>query len=522
MIILSARQMQELDRATIHEIGIPGIVLMENAGRGMYQKILELMPEARGKRITVLAGRGNNGGDGFVIARYFHLAGARVATLLFSRADKVQGDAKTNLEALKKTGAVVREITTEEQWLEAGSDFRHAGIIIDALLGTGLSFEVSGLLRKVIESVNELGSAFVASVDIPSGIDATTGAVLGAAVRARLTCTFALPKRGLVLHPGVEYAGRLEVIDISIPIGLAAAEPAEYLLDDAMLAGSLAARGPDSHKGTYGHGLILAGSPGKTGAAAMTAQAAMRSGAGLITLGVPASLNAILEAKINEAMTEPLPEESGGFLGQLSWPKVEKLLAGKSAVAIGPGLGDHRETGALLSRIIEASTAPIVIDADGLNVLAGTLISLKSLKAAAVLTPHPGEMARLTGRATHEIQADRIGCARDFAEKFKVIVVLKGSRTVIAAPDGSAYVNPTGNPGMASGGMGDALTGLITGLIAQGLDPLKAALLGVYVHGGIGDAIAAGCGELGILASDIIERIPAALARFVVKRGAEN
>ena len=516
MKIVSARQMQELDRATISGIGIPGAVLMENAGRGMYEKILKIFPGAPGRRVAVLCGRGNNGGDGFVIARCFHAAGGRVTAFLFAETGKVSGDARVTLEALKKIGGQVREIADEAQWRQAAPELQHAGLIIDALLGTGLSAEVQGLYRTVIEDINNLTGAAVAAVDIPSGIDATTGAVLGVAVRAHLTCTFGLPKRGLVLHPGAEYAGRLEVVDIGIPHGLvAAAGINEYLLDEAMLAGALPQRKPDSHKGTYGHGLILAGSSGKTGSAAMAAQAAMRAGAGLVTLGVPASLNPVLEAKITEAMTEPLPEEVGGFLGSLSLPRITELLQGKSVIAVGPGMGDHKETAVLMSWIISAAPAPIIIDADGLNMIARNVEMLGRLKVAAVITPHPGEMARLTGLPASEVQADRIGCARKFAQQYKVIVVLKGSRTVIAAPDGSAYVNPTGNPGMASGGMGDALTGMITGLIAQGLDPLKAAQLGVYVHGLIGDAIAVERGELGILATDIIERIPAALSRFV-------
>jgi NAD(P)H-hydrate epimerase len=356
----------------------------------------------------------------------------------------------------------------------------------------------------------------VVAVDVPSGIDATTGAVLGAAVKAHLTCTFGLAKKGIVIHPGAGYAGRLENIDIGIPAELVAAiDSNEYLLDEAMLAGIVPARKPDSHKGNYGHALILAGSPGKTGAAALAAQAAMRAGAGLVTVGLPASLNPILEVKLTEAMTEPLPEESGGFLGARALPRITELLQGKSVVAIGPGMGDHKETAVLMNWILEASPAPIVIDADGLNLLARNIGALGRLKVPAVLTPHPGEMMRLTGKTTQQVQADRIGCARELARKCKVIVVLKGSRTVIAAPDGSIYINPTGNPGMASGGMGDALTGLITGLIAQGIGPLKASLLAVYVHGGIGDAIAAERSPIGILATDIIERIPAALAGFV-------
>ena len=516
MKIVSARQMQELDRATISDFGIPGAVLMENAGRGTYEKIVEKAPDATGKRIAVLCGRGNNGGDGFVIARCFHNEGASVTAFLFADSGKVSGDALTNLEAFKEAGGRVIHITDEAQWRQAAPDIQQAGIIIDGLLGTGLSAEVRGLYRSAIESINAMSGATVVAVDIPSGIDATTGAVLGAAVKARLTCTFGLAKKGLVIHPGAAYAGRLEIIDIGIPAELVEAiDSKEYLLDEAMLAGSIPSRRPDTHKGAYGHALIFAGSPGKTGAAALCAQAAMRAGAGLVTVGAPASLNPILEAKLSEPMTEQLPEEFGGFLGACSWQRASALLQGKSAVAVGPGIGDRQETAAFVAKLIETASAPLVIDADGLNAIARDAGVLNKLQAPAVLTPHPGEMARLTGKTTQQVQADRIGCGREFAQKYNVIVVLKGSRTVIAAPDGSVYVNPTGNPGMASGGMGDALTGLITGLIAQGLDPLKASLLSVYVHGMIGDDIARERAPLGILATDIIDRIPAALARFV-------
>ena len=516
MKIVSARQMQELDRATISDFGIPGAVLMENAGRGTYEKILEKAPDAAGRQIAVLCGRGNNGGDGFVIARYFHNAGARVTAYLFADQDTVSGDALLNLEAFKEAGGRFIQITDEPQWLEAAPDIQQAGIIIDGLLGTGLSSEVRGLYRNAIESISAASGALVVAVDIPSGIDATTGAVLGAAVKAHLTCTFGLAKKGLVVHPGAQYAGHIEIIDIGIPAELIESRGInEYLLDEAMLAGVLPARKPDSHKGDYGHGLILAGSPGKTGAAALCAQAAMRAGTGLVTLGVPASLNPVLEAKTTEAMTEPLPEEAGGFLGPLALPRITELFEGKTAVAVGPGMGDHVKTAVLMRWIIEVAAVTLVVDADGLNILARNVEALRKLKAPAVLTPHPGEMSRLMGLPTHAVQADRMGCAQKFAQQYKVIVVLKGSRTVIAAPDGSVYVNPTGNPGMASGGMGDALTGLITGLIAQGIDPLKASLLAVYVHGMIGDDIAAERAPLGILATDIIERIPAALARFV-------
>ncbi|MEI6127131.1 MAG: NAD(P)H-hydrate epimerase, partial [Pseudomonadota bacterium] len=304
MHVVTAGQMQELDRKTITERGIPGLQLMENAGRGTFEQIKRYFPEALGKNIVVLCGRGNNGGDGFVIGRYLLQEGARVKVFLFSSADKVSGDARTNLQAYEQTGGCIQEIADEAQWNHARGDMEYAGIIVDALLGTGLSSEVSGLYKHVIEDINAQSHARVVSVDIPSGIDATTGRVLGAAVQAHLTCTFGLPKRGLLVYPGASHAGSLEIIDIGIPQELIEKEGLqEFLVDEPLLRGAISGRNPDSHKGSYGHVLILAGSPGKTGAAAMTARAAMRAGAGLVTLGVPRTLNPILEVKLTEAMT---------------------------------------------------------------------------------------------------------------------------------------------------------------------------------------------------------------------------
>ncbi len=515
MKIVSAQQMQELDRRAI-ACGIPGIELMENAGRGTFEKIRQYFPGALTQGTVVLCGRGNNGGDGFVIARHLHAAGARVKAFLLAPADRVSGDARTNLEAYRRIGGALQEIIDAAQWRSAAPEMRGSGLIVDALLGTGLSAEVTGLYRTVIEEINAAASARIVSVDIPSGIDATTGAVLGAAVRAHLTCTFALPKRGLLVAPGASHTGMREVIDIGIPPELVRDVAAqEFLLDEQSLRGALPSRPYDAHKGSFGHVLIVAGSTGKTGAAALAGRAAMRAGAGLVTVAAPAALNHILEAKLTEVMTEPLPDSGAGVLGMAALPRLQEIVQGKSLVAIGPGLGAGDETAAVVHRFLEQLAVPALIDADGLNALARNTDVLKRLRAPVVLTPHPGEMARLAGISTQEVQQDRIGSAGAFARRHGVLVVLKGALSIIAEPEGRVFISTAGNPGMASGGMGDALTGLIAGLAAQGLPLSAAARLGVFAHGRIGDRIAREKAPIGILATDIIERIPEELRCFI-------
>lgn len=516
MYVVTAKQMQELDRKTINDIGIPGIVLMENAGMGTFKQIIGYFPDVHRKRIVILCGRGNNGGDGFVIARYFYNAGCDVKAFLLSSIDKVSGDAKTSMDVYQHMGGSVKEITDEKQWGRVRADIMHAGLLVDALLGTGLSSEVRGLYRRVIEDIRAASRIPVVSVDIPSGIDATTGKILGTAVKASLTCTFGLPKRGLLLFPGVSNVGNLEVIDIGIPKLLIEKEGIkEYLLDESFFKGIIPRRKPESHKGTYGHVFILAGSPGKTGAAAMAAQSAMRAGAGLVTLGVPQSLNHILESKVTEVMTEPIPDSGEGFLGVDSWDRLQAILKGKTVVAIGPGISDRDETAQLVFKVLKSAEVPVIVDADGLNAIAKNTAILKKIKAPVVLTPHPGEMARLMGISTQDVQNDRVENARKFSIQYKAVVVLKGARTIIAEPGGKIYINPTGNPGMASGGMGDILTGIISGLVAQGLSPLASSQLSVYVHGLIGDLFARERAEIGILATDLIDRIPETLKSFM-------
>ncbi len=518
MYIVTADQMKELDRRTIHEIGIPGAVLMENAGRGTVEEILCRFSYQKNGPVHVLCGRGNNGGDGFVIARYFLNYGAEVNVYLFTSTERVQGDAGINLEAYRNMGGRVLEIEDEDAFNSVKDELGRAGIIVDALLGTGLSSEVKGLCRAVIDQLNSFKNIPIVSVDVPSGLDATTGKILGSAVKAVLTCTYGLPKIGHFTYPGRENTGELEVIDIGIPESLIKASGIKtFLLEEDDFMGLIHARKPDTHKGTYGHVLVLAGSPGKTGAASLAGHAAMRAGAGLVTLGVPDSLRCVVEEKTKEVMTESLPDVDGGYLGIDSWQKLAEMLKSKSAVAVGPGLSDRAETGELVLKLIEEADVSLVIDADGLNLLAKNKDVLKKAKKSPVLTPHPGEMSRLTGLSVREIQENRISVASSFAKEYGVILVLKGASTIIAEPKGKTFINTTGNPGMAGGGMGDVLTGFIASLIAQGISSLNAARMAVFIHGAIGDFIAEKRAETGILASDITEKIPEFLKQYIEK-----
>jgi NAD(P)H-hydrate epimerase len=383
---------------------------------------------------------------------------------------------------------------------------------VDAIFGTGLNSEVKGFIKDVIAFVNSLPAPVVA-VDIPSGLDATRGTVLGVAIRADLTTTFGLAKIGQWVEPGIGYVGRLAVVDIGIPRSfIEEADIKAHVIDREELNLSLLDPRPSgAHKGDYGHLFVLAGSPGKTGAAAMICDGAMRTGAGLVTLGIPASLNPILEAKLTEAMTEPLPDAGTGYLSPDASKLMGQLLKGKTACALGPGISTQPQVQELLLELITRVSIPLVIDADGITAVASRPEILKECKSPVVLTPHPGEMARLVGSTPQKVQDDRIGVAQSFATQYNCIVVLKGSKTVIATPDERIYINPTGNPGMASGGVGDVLTGIIGGLVAQGLSPLDAALWGVYLHGLAGDLAVQTVGEISLIAGDIIDYIPDAL-----------
>ncbi|HTP66887.1 MAG TPA: NAD(P)H-hydrate dehydratase [Geobacteraceae bacterium] len=506
MKIVTGQTMQLLDRRAIGEFGISGLTLMENAGRRCAEAILDEFGKGPEKRAVIVAGKGNNGGDGYVIARLLRKKGWHVVTFILSPRDEIREDARTNLDLLGDMRVI---FCPEQGGLDRyAATLQKATVIVDAMLGTGLNSVVKGIYADAVGIINSSGRPVVA-VDIPSGIDSATGAVLGCAIRADLTVTFALAKCGHMLYPGAEHSGRLMVADIGIPPELTEAAEGYEFLDGAALRPLMRRRDRNAHKGHAGHCLIVAGSPGKTGAAAMAANSAVRAGAGLVTLAVPASLNAILEVKTTEAMTSLLPETDPGYLAEGAAEAIGEAMTDKDAVALGPGVSRRPETSRLMHRLALATTLPLVIDADALNALAEDPDSLLRKKSARViLTPHPGEMARLAGKSVKEVESDRIGTARAFAEKYRVFLVLKGARTVIAAPDGRIAINGSGNPGMASGGMGDVLTGILAALLAQGYEPYAACRLGVFIHGRSADHVAAEKGEIGITATDVQERVP--------------
>lgn len=513
MKVVTGTTMQEIDRRAIEEFGVPGLALMENAGIGCVAAITEICGSMGGRRAVVVAGKGNNGGDGFVIARLLREKGWQVATFAIARKEEIGGDARANLERLGD-GAVT--FCSEPGMLGYYvAALREADVIVDALLGTGIRSEVTGVYAEAISLVNAAGPPVLA-VDIPSGIDAATGKLLGTAVRADLTVTFALAKCGHVMYPGVTFTGSLKVVDIGIPGEVTDAAPGLEFLEADAVRPLLRKRERTSHKGSFGHCLIIAGSTGKTGAAAMAANSAVRSGAGLVTLAVPASLSPILEAKTTEAMTLPLPDGDLGYLGNVDQAFIDNALEGKNAVAVGPGLSLQPETVQLVRRLVSTVSLPLVLDADGLNAVAGepgVLLNKKS--PALILTPHPGEMARLAGCSVTDVERDRTTAAREFAECHGVYVILKGARTIIAAPDGRLAINGSGNPGMASGGMGDVLAGILVALLAQGYEPFTACRIGVFLHGHAADMVAAEMGEIGMAAVDVQERLPYACNQLI-------
>lgn len=515
MKVATAEVMQRLDRKTIEEAGIPGMVLMENAGRGAVREILKSYPVILKGKVAVIAGRGNNGGDGFVIARYLMNRGVGVKLFLLAAQGEVKGDAKANLAIVLKMRGSLTEIRDLNAWKAQVGELEGCDLIVDAIFGTGLKSEIKGFIKKVISDLNRLKTPKVA-VDLPSGLDATTGEALGVCVKADLTITFALPKRGLLVYPGADFAGRLKIVDISIPSYLLEEEEiTDHVLSFESLSCAIREREPSTHKGSYGHVLIIAGSKGKTGAAALACQAAARVGAGLVTLGIPESLNSIMERKLTEVMTEPLAEVEPGFLGIDSFETIERLMEGKKVLALGPGISTREDTVSLVHKIMERSTIPLVVDADGINALSLDLGLLKRIRVPVVLTPHPGEMARLLGINSREVQQDRVAVARNFTQQYGCYLVLKGARSLIAEPDGNISINLTGNAGMASGGMGDVLTGMIPGFISQGYDIPTSTKLAVFMHGLLGDLVAIERGPVGLIAGDLISEIPRMLKAFM-------
>jgi NAD(P)H-hydrate epimerase len=509
--------MQELDRRAAAEYGIPSLLLMENAGAETVREMRATFPALSRSRVAILCGRGNNGGDGFVVARHLLNQGVTVRTFLLGRRGEVKGDARVNLETLEKMGAALVEVTDTGELATLSEGMPSTDVVVDALLGTGTQGPARDLLAEAIELVNRAGRPVVA-VDIPSGLGADDSEPPGPAVRAALTVTFALPKRSLLLYPAASYAGVVRIVDIGIPSALCRDPELRLgLLEAQDAVPAFPRRDPAAHKGSFGHVLVVAGSVGKTGAAVLTSLAAQRIGAGLVTLAIPESLNDIMEVKLTEVMTEPLPETEARTLGRDALDRLVRLAEGKSVLAIGPGLGTHPSTQELVRDLLGVLRLPIVLDADGLNALAGRAELLGRAAGPVILTPHPGELSRLLGIARDELLRQRIPVVQEVAGRFNVTLVLKTAHTVIASPKGDAAIVPTGNPGMATGGTGDVLTGIIAGLLAQGVDPGLAARAGAYVHGLAGDLAAERMGQEAMLAGDLLESVPEAIRQ--VKTG---
>jgi len=511
MPLVTVGEMKAIDRQAIELWGIPSAVLMENAGREVVRVLEKELKNLSGKNILVICGKGNNGGDGFVIARHLNNKGALVRCVLLGKTTDLKGDAFTNAQILLNAGISIEKVECVD---ELSKIIKNQPVIIDAIFGTGITTPPKGIFAEAIRLINE-SNAFVVSVDAPSGVDLNTGKVFEPAVRAHLTVTMALPKIGLFLYPCKNYTGKLIIADIGIPKQLIPQNAPAYLIDSDFVRTHLPPRKPDGHKGTFGTCLLICGSKGYSGAACLASMAAVRSGAGLVHIAFPESLSPVIESQVLEPVKHPLPETPEGTLSRQALKNLLELAANADAIAIGPGISRHQETHELLFEVLPKIEKPLILDADALNNLTGSIEILKNINAPVILTPHPGEFARLTNTPSAEINSNRVGVSRTFAKGYNCILVLKGAPTVIAAPDGKVYLNPTGNSGLATGGTGDVLTGLICGLIAQGAEPLNAAICGVYLHGLAADIGALELTEYGLAASDLLKFLPYAIRQTI-------
>jgi len=525
MKILTASEMQRIDRLTTEKYGVPSLTLMENAGRAVVEFLNARLAPLVQQRIVILCGKGNNGGDGLVVARLLRERACDPRVLLLADPSGLRGDAATNYRRLLSSGPP-EIIAGPEDWQANAASFANTTLFVDALLGTGLAKPLEGFLLEVVRDINtRFPAARVLAVDLPSGISADSGELIGEHMRADSSVTFTAPKMAHVFPPACERVGKWVVKQIGTP---AEALENDLSLSLNYLCGKDVAwvgkpRAAGANKGNFGHVLILAGSVGKTGAAALAARAALRAGAGLVTVATARSAQPIIATLGVEYMTEALPETEDGAISlrALEGQRLDKLVAGKTVLAVGPGIGQHPETAEFARTVVNRYSLPVVLDADGLNAFEGRMDSFRQdlrPTGLTVFTPHPGEMARLAGMTTAEIQARRLEVAREFSKQFGVTLVLKGFRTLIASPDGQMRVNPTGNPGMAKGGTGDVLTGLLAGLLAQHPQhPVgEVAAAAVYLHGLAGDVAAEKLGQHSMLAGDLLEEIPQAYKELVI------
>ena len=517
MKLVTAKEMKALDVQAQTDYAMPGILLMDNAAQAVAEAVHEALTALEGERVVIFCGGGNNGGDGLGAARWLQSYGVSVRAFVVGAAlDAVQGDAALELAMFTKAGGRVEALSTEDDWVLAELAASKADVLVDALLGTGFHGELEGDVLRACELLNK-SEKYILAVDIPTGVNADNGAVSENAVRADHTVTMALVKTGLLLYPGREYCGDIELADISMPVKLVEEYQSDkYRLTDEIVRELLPLRKANAHKGDAGRVVICAGSPGYTGAAALASDAAVKAGAGLVSLYTPLSSRDVLAIKLTEVMVHGLLERMPGILGGGAASDVASSAEAADVLAIGPGLGTSESTQEAVRTILQKITTPVVIDADALTALAGHTEILAAMQAQKVLTPHPGEMARLTGLEIAEIEADRINIAKKYAEQWQAIVVLKGAPTVIGCPNGTVYVNSTGNSSLATGGSGDVLTGIIAGLAAQEISLQEAAICGVYLHGLAAELTGI---DIGLAAGELAALLPQ--AREQVLYGAE-
>jgi NAD(P)H-hydrate epimerase len=522
MKALTAQQMREADRLTTERYGISSLQLMENAGAAIAEFLWNAYPDLNARSVVILCGKGNNGGDGLVVARRLRERGVSPQVILFAEPSTVRGDAATNLKTWQQQMGELRVVTSAAEWESARTALADADLIVDALLGTGLKGPAEGLLAQVIEDVNAAaihsrayaGSRrlHVVAVDMPSGLASDGEDYGGPVISAEATVTLTAPKVGQLISPRSDYVGKLVVREIGTPPALLDDDLRLKLhwLEPGEFRGLPLRRRRDAHKGSFGHALVAAGSLGKSGAAVLAGHAALRAGAGLVTVATPPDALPIVAAGMPELMTAPLDQRS--FAG---------LTRDKSVLAMGPGLGTSPKTQQLIRAVVAKTELPTILDADALNAFAGRPDRLNSRKTPLLaITPHPGEMARLLGVKSAGVQARRLEIAREAAARWRAFVVLKGFHTILATPDGRAFINTTGNPGMAKGGTGDVLTGMLAGLTAEfGTESWERVLgLGIYLHGLAGDLAAARVGEIPLVATDLTEALPAAFAQLLGER----
>ncbi len=513
MKLATNEQMAQINKIAIKEFSIPGIVLMENAGFAMLHEIVKDFDPTN--RIVIICGNGNNGGDGFVLARHLHQRGYRLQIFHVGYPEHLIGDSEINYKIVNKLKIPMTQIHNEKDLPDLFVELSRCNLVVDSLIGTGMQSSATGVDAKIISAVND-ATCKVYSVDIPSGVGGNDGRVSNIAIRADKTITFSLPKVGNILFPGAAFNGDLIIKDIGIPLEVIDEVPMNYeLITRSMVVDMIPKRDRNSHKGYYGKARMIAGSMSMAGAAILTTKAALRSGLGMARLYVPDSINHIMKTAVPELITVPFQELRKGVIGINHIDTILKDAPDSDVFTIGPGCGISFELEEIVKNIIEKVPSPIILDADALNVLAKDVSVLNLKKSPIIITPHMGEMSRLTGKPLEEIIESPVSTARDFAIEWQVYVVLKSARTVVATPEGKVYVNINGNSGMSTAGTGDVLTGIITGMVGQGLSPLNAALAGVFIHGMTGDRVAERLGEHGLLAGDLVEALPYTLKELL-------